>query len=206
MAETQNAFNVPLKCTPEEYKHFVQPAMTEANKSNFTGALDIVSDGLNAHPASEGLLFLKAYFGYKQADAMSNELSTRPAAIQAMGDGVLVVDGGSTNTMLEQFTEIVKILGEADTAIDELLQVNPNSQEVMAFKGYIDQKLQKLGVESEHMRATFNNSPNIAGTFCTGCKRAISFGTQTFVFRKASPTQMEVWHFPCFQQAAKTNN
>src|SRR2546422_6269327 len=166
----ENAFNVPLKCTPEERKHFVDRAMQEAQNSNFPSALEIVTNGLDAHPASEGLLFLKAYFGYKQADAMSNELSTRPAAIQAMGDGVLVVDGGSTNTMLEQFTEIVKILGEADTAIDELLQVNPNSQEVMAFKGYIDQKLQKLGVESEHMRATFNNSPNIAGTFCTGCK------------------------------------
>ncbi len=206
MAETENAFNVPLKCTPEEYKHFVEPAMAEANKSNFTEALDIVSDGLNAHPASEGLLFLKAYFGYKLADTMSNELSSQPRAIHTMENGVLVVDGSATNTMLYRFQEIVKVLGEADTAIDELLQVNPNSQEVMAFKGYIDQKLQKLGEESENMRTTFNNSPNIAGGFCAGCRKSISFGNQAFVFRKTSPTQMEVWHLPCYQQVNSSNN
>src|SRR5713226_921106 len=176
--------------------------MTEANKSNFAGALDVVSNGLNAHPASEGLLFLKAYFGYKVADNLSNELGSRPAAIRSLRNGVLMIDGTATTQMLERFEEIGKVLGDADSAIDELLQVNPNSQEVMSFKGYIDMKLQKLAAESEHMQTTFNNSPNIAGTFCTGCKRSISFGTQTFVFRKASPTQMEVWHFPCFQQAA----
>src|SRR6266852_9948489 len=103
MGQAETGFNVPLKCTPEEYKHFVEPAMSEADKSNFPTALDIVSNGLNAHPASEGLLFLKAYFGYKVADAMSNELASRPAAMQSMGNGVLVVDGGSTSTMLEQF-------------------------------------------------------------------------------------------------------
>src|SRR5712692_4677919 len=170
--------------------------MTEANKSNFTGALDIVSNGLNAHPASEGLLFLKAYFGYKQADAMSNELASRPAAMQAMGNGVLVVDGGSTSTMLEQFREIVRILGESDTAIDELLQVNPNSQEVMAFKGYIDQKLQKLGDESEHMQTTFNNSPSIAGTFCTGCKRSISLEPKPSFFERLPQPRWKYGTFP----------
>ena len=206
MAETQDAFNVPLKCTPEEYKHFVEPAMTEANKTNFIGALDIVSNGLNAHPASEGLLFLKAYFGYKLADAMSNDLGSRPRAIQALEGGVLLIDGNATNSMLGRFDEIVKVLGEADSAIDELLQVNPGSQEVMAFKGYIDQKLQKLGEESEHMRTTFNNSPNIAGNYCVGCRKNISFGSQTFVFRKTSPTQVEVWHLPCYQNATRTNN
>ena len=206
MAETENAFNVPLKCSPEEYKHFVEPAMAEAKKSNFTGALDIVSNGLNAHPASEGLLFLKAYFGYKLADAMSNELGSQPRAIQALEGGVLLIDGNATSSMLGRFDEIVRILGDADTTIDELLQVNPNSQEVMAFKGYIDQKVQKLGAESEHMRTTFNNSPNIAGNFCVGCRKNISFGTQTFVFRKTAPTQMEVWHLPCYQRTVKDNN
>src|SRR5713101_7608414 len=175
LAETQNPFNVPLKCTPEEYKHFVEPAMAEANKSNFTGALDIVSNGLNAHPASEGLLFLKAYFGYKLADTMSSELSSSPKAIQPMGEGVLMVDGGMTSQMLAKFQEIVRVLSEAEEAVNELLQVNPDSQEVVAFKGYIDQKRQKLGQESDNMRTTFNNSPNIAGNFCVGCRKSISF-------------------------------
>jgi hypothetical protein len=206
LAGTENAFNVPLKCTPEEYKHFVEPAMAEAKKSNFSGALDIVATGLNAHPASEGLLFLKAYFGYKLADAMSSDLGSQPRAIQPLAGGSLLIDGNATSTMLGRFEEIVKILGEADTTIDELLQVNPNSQEVMAFKGYIDQKVQKLGEESEHMKNTFRNSPNIAGNFCTGCRKNISFGTQAFVFRKTSSTTMEVWHYPCYQNADKTNN
>jgi len=203
LSETQNAFNVPLKCTPEEYKHFVEPAMAEANKANFAGALEVVSNGLNAHPASEGLLFLKAYFGYKVADNMSNELGSRPPAIRPLETGVLAVDGTATTQMLERFEEIGKVLGDADTAIDELLQVNPNSQEVMAFKGYIDMKLQKLASESRNMRSTFNNSPKIAGGFCAGCKKNISFGSQAFVFRKLSATQMEVWHLPCYEQ--KTN-
>jgi len=203
LAETQNAFNVPLKCTPEEYKHFVEPAMTEANKSNFAGALDVVSNGLNAHPASEGLLFLKAYFGYKVADNLSNELGSRPAAIRSLRNGVLMIDGTATTQMLERFEEIGKVLGDADSAIDELLQVNPNSQEVMSFKGYIDMKLQKLAAESRSMRTTFNNSPKIAGGFCAGCKKNISFASQAFVFRKVSATQMEVWHLPCYEQ--KTN-
>ncbi len=58
--------------------------MAEANSSNFPNALDIVSNGLNAHPASEGLLFLKAYFGYKLADSMSSELGSFPKAIQPL--------------------------------------------------------------------------------------------------------------------------
>ncbi len=205
MAETQNAFNVPLKCTPEEYKHFVEPAMAEANKSNFSGALEIVSNGLNAHPASEGLLFLKAYLGYKLADTMSNELGSQPRAIRSLDNGVLAVDGNATSQMLVRFDEIVKVLGDADAAIDELLQVNSKSQEVMAFKGYIDQKLQKLGEESRHMRTTFDNSPRIAGGFCVRCKKSIAFGNQTFVFRKTSPSQMEIWHLSCYQQLTKSN-
>ena len=117
-----------------------------------------------------------------------------------------MVDGTATTQMLERFEEIGKVLADADTAIDELLQVNPNSQEVMAFKGYIDMKLQKLAAESRSMRGTFNNSPNIAGSFCAGCKKNISFGSQAFVFRKVSTTQMEVWHLPCFEQKPRTGN
>jgi len=64
-------------------------------------------------------------------------------------------------------------------------------------------KLQKLASESRNMRSTFNNSPKIAGGFCAGCKKNISFGSQAFVFKKASATQMEVWHLPCYEQ--KTN-
>ena len=177
--------------------------MKEAESANFPVALDIVTNGLNAHPASEGLLFLKAYFGYKLADTMSNELSSIPRAIHPMGDGALLVDGGATSAMLSRFQEIVKVLGEAETAIDEFLQVNPGSQEVVAFKSYIDSKLQKLGQESENMRTTFSNSPNIAGGFCEGCKKSISFDSQKVVFRRVSATQMEVWHLPCFQQLNK---
>jgi len=64
-------------------------------------------------------------------------------------------------------------------------------------------KLQKLASESRSMRTTFNNSPKIAGGFCAGCKKNISFASQAFVFRKVSATQMEVWHLPCYEQ--KTN-
>lgn len=205
MSETEGAFNVPLKCTPEEYKHFVEPAMSEANRSNFPAALDIVTDGLNAHPASEGLLFLKAYFGYKLADTMSHELTTLPKPIEALGNGVLMIDGAATSAMLVRFQEIVKMLGEAGVAIDELLQVNPNSQEVLAFKSYIEKKLQKLGQESENMRLTFSNSPSIAGGFCIGCKQSISFDSQKVVFRRTSSSQMEVWHFPCFGKLGREN-
>lgn len=179
--------------------------MQEADKSNFPSALDIVSNGLNAHPASEGLLFLKAYFGYKLADSMSNELGTLPKAIQPLGDGVLMVDGGMTSQMLGKFQEIVKVLSEAEEAINELLQVNPGSQEVLSFKGYIDQKRTKLGQESDSMRTTFINSPNIAGNFCVGCRKSISFDTQKVVFRRTSSSQLEVWHLPCFQQLGKKN-
>ena len=205
MSETEGALNVPVKCTPEEYKHFVEPAMSEANKSNFPAALDIVSNGLNAHPASEGLLFLKAYFGYKLADSISNELTSLPKAIEPIGNGTLMVDGAATTAMLVRFQEIVKLLGEAQTAIDELLQVNPNSQEVLAFKSYIEKKLQKLGQESENMRLTFSNSPSIAGGFCIGCKQAISFDSQKVVFRRTSGSEMEVWHFPCFRKPSREN-
>src|SRR5438034_3822616 len=91
----ENAFNVPLKCTPEEKKHFVERAMQEAQNSNFPTALEIVTNGLDAHPASEGLLFLKAYFGYKVADTMSNELSSYPRIIEPIGNGGLMIDGRS---------------------------------------------------------------------------------------------------------------
>ncbi len=178
--------------------------MAEADKSNFSGAIDVVTNGLDAHPASEVLLFLKSYFGYKLADTMSNELSTLPKAIQPMGEGLLMMDGGVTNKMLGRFEEIVKVLGEAETTIDELLQINPGNKEVLGFKSYIDQKLQRLGHESENMRTTFNNSPNIAGGYCVGCKKNISFESQTVVFRRTSVSQMEVWHLPCFQRL-KTN-
>ncbi len=194
-----------MKCTPEEYKHFVEPAMAEANSSNFPNALDIVSNGLNAHPASEGLLFLKAYFGYKLADSLSSELGSSPKAIQPLSDGVLMVDGAMTSQMLAKFQEIVKVLSEAEEAINELLQVNPDSQEVVAFKGYIDQKRQKLGQESDNMRTTFSNSPNIAGNFCVGCRKSISFDTQKVVFRRTSSSQLEAWHLTCFQQVGKKN-
>ena len=205
MSETEAAFNVPLKCTPEEYKHFVEPAVAEASKSNFPAALDIVSNGLNAHPASEGLLFLKAYFGYKLADSLSNDLSTLPKAIEPIGFGALMVDGAATIAMLGPFQEIVKALNEAGTAIEEFLQLNPNSKEVMAFKSYLEQKLQKLEQESENMRLTFGNTANIAGAFCEGCKKSISFDSQKVVFRRASATQMEVWHLQCFRKPGTQN-
>ena len=199
------AFNVPLKCTPEEKKHFVDPALKEAESSNFTGALEVVNDGLNAHPASEGLLFLRSYFCYKIADSISSEISTMPQPIQTLGDGSLMVDGASTSQMLGRFQEIVKVLGDAEEAINEILQVNPKNNEVMAFKTYIDTKLQRLGQESENMRLTFNNTPTIAGGFCVGCKKNISFDTQTVVFHRTATTQLEVWHLPCFKNMGKSN-
>ncbi len=179
--------------------------MKEAESSNFAGALEVVNDGLNAHPASEGLLFLRSYFCYKIADGISSELSTLPRPIQPLGEGVLMVDGAMTNQMLGRFQEIVKVLGDAEEAINEILQVNPRNNEVTAFRAYIDSKLQKLGQESENMRMTFTNTPNIAGNFCVGCRKNISFDTQTVVFRKTSSTQLEVWHLPCFKQLGNKN-
>jgi hypothetical protein len=198
------AFNVPLKCTPEETKHFVEPAMREAEGSNFSGALEVVNDGLNAHPASEGLLFLRSYFCYKIADSISDEITAQPQPIQPLGDGLLMVDGALTSQMLGRFQEIVKVLGDAEEAINEILQVNPRNNEVTAFRVYIGGKLQKLGQESENMRATFTNTPNIAGGFCAGCKKNISFETQTVVFRK-TPVQFEVWHLPCYKKIGAKN-
>ncbi|HZD12927.1 MAG TPA: hypothetical protein VE177_05350 [Candidatus Binatus sp.] len=198
MGQTETGFNVPLKCTPEEYKHFVEPAMGEAEKSNFPSALDIVANGLNAHPASEGLLFLKAYFGYKVADSMSNQLAGMPKAIERLQDGSLLIDGAATSRMLVQFTEIIKVLEDSDGAIDELLQVNPASQEVTGFKNYIKAKLERLEQESSNVRNSLNNSTHIAGGFCQGCRQSISFDSQKVVFRRASATQMEVFHEPCY--------
>ena len=177
--------------------------MQEAQNSNFPSALDIVENGLNAHPASEGLMFLKAYFGYKIADSMSSELSSFPKVIQPLGNGALMVDGAMTSQLLGKFQEIVKILSEAEESINELLQVNPSSQEVVAFKGYIDSKKNQLGQESENMKATISNTPNIAGGFCVGCRKSISYDTQKVVFRKSSASQLEAWHLPCFQSQAK---
>jgi len=205
LSETQTGFNVPLKCSPEEYKHFVQPAMAEANKSNYSAAMDIVNNGLNAHAASEGLLFLKAYFGYKLADRISDELGSLPKAFEPLGDGVLMIDGGATTAMLGKFKEIIKVLGEAENAIEEFLQINPTNPEVTAFKSYVETRLRKLGQESENVRATFNNSPNIAGGFCAGCRKNISFETQKIVFRRAPTGMMQVWHFPCFERMSKQN-
>lgn len=199
MGQAETGFNVPLKCTPEEYKHFVEPAMGEADKSNFPTALDIVENGLNAHPASEGLLFLKAYFGYKVADSMSNNMVALPKAIQRIPDGSLLIDGAATSQMLVQFGEIIKVLEDSDGAIDELLQVNPGSQEVAGFKNYIKAKLEKLEQESTNVRASLSNSAHIAGSFCQGCRQTISFETQKVVFHRASATQMEVFHETCYK-------
>jgi hypothetical protein len=198
-----SAFNVPLKCTPEEKRHFVEPAMQEAQNANFPSALEIVTNGLDAHPASEGLLFLKAYFGYKVADTMSNELTNYPRVIQAIGNGALMIDGAMTSQMLSKFQEIVNTLTEAEEAINELLQVNPKSEKVVEFKGYIDQKRQQLDRESENMRATFTRSPQLAGSFCLGCQRSISYDTQKIVFRRTPDSRLEAWHFGCFQSASK---
>ncbi|HYY91806.1 MAG TPA: hypothetical protein VE955_07440 [Candidatus Dormibacteraeota bacterium] len=203
MDRVDSAFNVPLKCTPEEKRHFVEPAMQEAQNANFPSALEIVTNGLDAHPASEGLLFLKAYFGYKVADTMSNELTNYPRVIQAIGNGALMIDGAMTSQMLSKFQEIVNTLTEAEEAINELLQVNPKSEKVVEFKGYIDQKRQQLDRESENMRATFTRSPQLAGSFCLGCQRSISYDTQKIVFRRTPDSRLEAWHFGCFQSASK---
>ena len=203
MRVAEGGFDVPLKCSPEEYKHFVEPAMKEAQNSNFPSALDIVENGLNAHPASEGLMFLKAYFGYKVADTMSSELTSFPKVIQPLGNGALMVDGAMTSQLVGKFQEIVKILSEAEESINELLQMNPNSQEVIAFKSYIDSKKNQLGKESQNMTTTISNTPNIAGSFCVGCRKSISFDTQKVVFQKSSASQLEAWHLPCFQSKPK---
>ena len=203
MEGVETAFNVPLKCTPEEKRHFVDPAMQEAQNANFPSALEIVTNGLDAHPASEGLLFLKAYFGYKVADSMSSELTNYPKVIQPIGNGALVIDGAMTSQMLSKFQEIVNTLTEAEEAINELLQVNPKSEKVVEFKGYIDQKRRQLDRESENMRATFARSPQLAGSFCPGCQRSISFETQKVVFRRTPDSRLEAWHFGCFQPASK---
>src|SRR5437879_12823109 len=114
--------------------------MKESHNSNFPSALDIVENGLNAHPASEGLMFLKAYFGYKVADTMSSELTSFPKVIQPLGNGALMVDGAMTSQLMGKFQEIVKILSEAEESINELLQMNPTSQEVVAFKGRSEER------------------------------------------------------------------
>src|SRR5437879_12732057 len=98
--------------------------MKEAQNSNFPSALDIVENGLNAHPASEGLMFLKAYFGYKIADTMSSELSSFPKVIQSLGNGALMVDGAMTSQLLGKFKEMVKILSAAEQPNDETVQTN----------------------------------------------------------------------------------
>ncbi len=200
LGQTETGFNVPLKCTPEEYKHFVEPAMAEADRANFPSALDIVTNGLNAHPASEGLLFLKAYFGYKLADTMSSQMMVLPKPIERIPDGSLLIDGAATTQMLGQFGEIIKVLEDADGAIDELLQVNPGSQEVTGFKNYIKTKLEKLEQESSNMRTSLGNSANIAGGYCQGCRRTISFDSQKIVFHRTSATQMEVFHETCYHR------
>lgn len=188
----------PLKVTPEEKKHFVDPAMQEAKSSNFPSALEIVTNGLDAHPASEGLLFLKAYFGYKVADGVSDELSNYPKVIQPVGNGALLMDGAMTSQMLAKFHQIVETLSEAEEAINELLQVNPKSKEGLEFKTYLDMKKQQLDKESENVRVTFSRSPQLAGSFCMGCQRSISYDTQKVVFRRTPDSRLEAWHFGCF--------
>ncbi len=197
------AYRAPLKLTPEEKKHFADPAMQEADNSNFPSALEIVTNGLDAHPASEGLLFLKAYYGYKVADTMSNEISSYPRVIQSLGNGALMIDGAMTSQMLGKFHEIIETLSEAEEAINELLQVNPKSKDVADFKGYIDQKKQQLNQESASMKATFSKSPQLAGGFCAGCQRTISYTTQKVAFKRTSDSRLEAWHLGCFQSSAK---
>jgi len=203
LADVDATFNTSLKVTPEERKHFVEPAMQQAQNSNFPSALEIVENGLDAHPASEGLMFLKAYFGYKVADTMSNELSSYPKVIQQLGSGALMIDGAMTSQLLNRFQDIVNTLTEAEEAINELLQVNPKNQEVVQFKGYIDQKRQQLNQESSNMRTTFTRSPQIAGAFCVGCQKSISYDTQKVVFRRSSESQLDAWHLGCYQANSK---
>lgn len=193
------AFNAPLKCTPEEKRHFADPALVEAQNSNFPSALEIVTNGLDAHPASEGLLFLKAYFGYKIADAMSNELSSYPKVIQSIGNGALMIDGAMTSRMLSKFQEIVSALTDAEESVNELLQVNPKNTEIVEFRTYIDLKRQQLNKESETMRTTFSRGPQLAGSFCRGCQKSISFDTQKIVLRRSEDSRLEAWHSGCFQ-------
>lgn len=203
MDAAEAAFNAPLKCSPEEKKHFVDPAMQEAQNANFPSALEIVTNGLDAHPASEELLFLKAYFGYKVADKISNELSAYPKMIQPLGNGAVMIDGLTASQMLNKFQEIVSTLTEAGESIAELLQVNPKKRELVEFKGYIDLKRQQLTQESENMRSTFSKSPQIAGSFCNGCQRSISYDSQKVVFKRGADSRLEAWHLGCFQTAAK---
>lgn len=177
--------------------------MQEAQNANFPTALEIVTNGLDAHPASEGLLFLKAYFGYKVADKISNELSSYPKMIQPLGNGAVMMDGSTTSQMLNKFQEIVGTLEEAGEAITELLQVNPKNREVVEFKGYIDLKRQQLNQESENMRSTLSKSPQLAGSFCYGCQRSISYDSQKVVFKRGPDSRLEAWHLGCFQAAAK---
>ena len=198
MDAAEIGLNFSLKCTPEEKKHFVDPALQEAKNINFPSALEIVTNGLDAHPASEGLLFLKAYFGYKVADAVSDEISNYPKIIQPVGNGALMMDGAMTSQMLAKFHQIVETLSEAEEAINELLQVNPKSKEGIEFKTYLDIKKQQLDKESENIRATFTKSPQLAGSFCIGCQRSISYDTQKVVFRRAPDSRLEAWHFGCF--------
>lgn len=198
MDAVEAALNAPLRCSPEERKHFAEPALKEAQNANFVSALETVESGLNAHPASEGLLFLKAYFGYKVADNMSNELSSFPRVIQPLGGGALLIDGAMTSQLLAKFQEIVSTLSEAEESINELLQVNPKNREVVDFKGYIDAKRQQLDQESENMKATFNKSPQLAGSFCRGCQKSISYETQKVVFSRTSDSRLEAWHFGCY--------
>ena len=193
----------PLKCTPEEKKHFLDPALQEAKNSNFRSALEIVTNGLDAHPASEALLLLKAYFGYKVADTISNDLSNFPKIIQPIGNGALMMDGAVTSQMLTKFHEVVDTLSEAEEAINELLRVNPRSKEGVEFKTYLDIKKQQLDKESEAIRATFTKSPQLAGAFCMGCQRSISYDTQKVVFRRTPDSRLEAWHLGCFQATGK---
>ena len=203
MDAAEVALKAPLKCTPEERKHFVEPAMQEAQNSNYASALDTVENGLNTHPASEGLLFLKAYFGYKVADSMSNDLSSFPQVIQPIGGSALMIDGAMTSQLLSKFQEIVNTLSEAEESINELLQVNPKNRDVVDFKGYIDAKRQQLDQESENMKATFNRSPQLAGSFCVGCQKSISYESQKVVFQRSSDSRLEAWHLGCYQANAK---
>ena len=198
MDAAEIGFNFPLKCTPEEKKHFVDPALQEAKSSNFPSALEIVTNGLDAHPASEGLLFLKAFLGYKVADSVSDELGNYPKVIQPVGNGALLMDGAMTSQMLAKFRQIVETLSEAEEAINELLQVNPKSKEGLEFKTYLDTKKQQVDKESESVRATFSKSPQLAGSFCMGCQRSISYDTQKVVFRRTQDSRLEAWHFGCF--------
>ena len=203
MDAAEIGFNFPLKCTPEEKKHFVDPALQVAKNSNFPSALETVTNGLDAHPASEALLFLKAYFGYKVADTISNELGNYPKIIRPVGNGALMMDGAAKSQVLSKFHEILDTLSEAEEAINELLRVNPKSKEGVEFKAYLDIKRQQLVKQSENMQATFTKSPQLAGSFCMGCQRSISYDTQKVVFRRTPDARLEAWHLGCFPATGK---